>query len=190
MGRTECQTPYLSFRTIPMTQVFLQKGKLRLNEMNVAKWVAESELKPQFMLLQSPFFPHHPLHFHEVPYQPLSRENEDCERKGHWKAKPKVTGAITRMTRTLMADITDLNSFRQTASVSPLCLSKGSQWLICGGLISHMAPMNPGKGQWRASWVKGRVASPPGAGVSSGNLTISRELGSLSLFSAMGAQVG
>lgn len=43
-----------------------------------------------------------------------------------------------------MAEITDLDSFRQTASACPLCLSEGSQQLICGGFISHMAPINPG----------------------------------------------
>lgn len=69
--------------------------------------------------------------------------------RGIGKPSP-VTGAITRVTRALMAEITELDSFRQAASAGPLCLSVGSQ-LICRGLISHMAPINPGKGQWRAS---------------------------------------
>ena len=64
--------------------------------------------------------------------------------------KPKGTGATTRVTRTLMIKIRNLTSFRKQASPGALLLLCRFSVAKLHGFISHMASVNPGKGQWGA----------------------------------------
>lgn len=97
-------------------------------------------------------------------HQPLpggsGRKQRRGEKGGHCGAKLKVIRATSRVTRAPGAEIIDLEASANSLCWAPPRFSRGSQCLLCRRLISHMAPINPGKGsESKPESVEGQPAS-------------------------------